>query len=511
MSEARELRHRMRAARRVHADRTIWRELEDGYVWVFAVVVVSAMAVGGARGLRLQGAGCRSYRCMILLDRLPLLLLLLLLATALRMLLAVGPVVASRATGFWLLRSPVDQAALLRPAYLAVLVLMPVVALGIGLIAMATPDLWSMRSVLFAAVLVALLLVGLAGAAVLGQLTERRTKWIRRIADATLVVVAVLVLAVARHVQDQDGTQGAIVIISRFSGPEPAIDPAVVRASAVLLAVAVVVTVLVTAAGRSLRRLPVARVVAGGDLVAGLAGAAASLDVGLLADIVAGRRWRTVPSVRNWAGRWSGPLAIVQREASRVLRWPRRLLVGAALLIVPYSVDPVGNPELVLVAATVAGLFAVRPLLDGLRTVSRSPGLTRALPLSPRALRISYAVVPGMFTAGWSLAAAPALITVGDDGTLTGLALPVVLAAGVLAASVRHASAPRPSYDGPLLATPMGAIPPGLMSQPLRGLDVLVVAVAPSLFGWPPAVATAIAVAVLALVLAVRPARTPGT
>ena len=40
----------------------------------------------------------------------------------LRVLLSVGPVSASRATGFWLLATPVDRAALLRPAYRLVMV-----------------------------------------------------------------------------------------------------------------------------------------------------------------------------------------------------------------------------------------------------------------------------------------------------------------------------------------------------------------------------------------------------
>jgi hypothetical protein len=167
------------------------------------------------------------------------------------------------------------------------------------------------------------------------------------------------------------------------------------------------------------------------------------------------------------------------------------------------------------VSAALAGLFATRPLTAGLRMVSRSPGLARTFPLSPRALRIVYAVVPGTFVSLWSLAAVPALVDLPEpgagsveDAVLAGLAGAAVLAAAVLAAVVRHASAPRPSYDGPLLATPMGALPPGLMSQPFRGLDVLVVALLPVVFGLPSAVAVAIAIGVLALVLAVRTAGT---
>jgi Family of unknown function (DUF6297) len=506
VNQARDLRRRMRAARRTHADRTIWRQLEDAYVWVFGILLVGAMAGSAARQLNLQVADCSSLGCSVVGERLWPILLLLLVATALRVLLAVGPVVASNATGFWLLASPVDRSALLRPAYGAVLA--GGVALGaIGAVAgMALPGLWSLQTIAFGAVFLAAVLTCTVCVAVLAQVSERRTTWLLRFADALLVVTAVLAGLLTRRVRELTSDRGVEVLsMSAPSGWQPD-RPGVSEDVVGFLAVALLTSLfLVVVAGRSLRRLRTARVVAGGDLVAGLAGAAASLDVGLLADVVATRRWRQVARVRFWPGRFAGSLAIVQREACRVLRWPRRLVFGGALLIVPYSVASLGGLDLVLLIAAGACLVATRPLVEGLRTVSRSPGLARALPLSPRGVRIAYAVVPGGFALLWSLLAAPAFADVAGAGVAVVQA--GVVAAAVLAGVVRHGSAPRPSYDGPLLATPIGAVPPGLMSQPLRGLDATVVSLLPALLGVPPAIALAAALAVLALVLVVPPPR----
>jgi Family of unknown function (DUF6297) len=482
----------MRRSRRTHADRTIWRQLEDAYVWVFGVVLVGVMAGSAARHLNLQVATCESGGCGVVAGRLWPILLLLLVATALRTLLAIGPVVASNASGFWLLASPVDRAALLRPAYLAVLGGGVAVAVVGAVVGMALPGLWSLGSIGLGLLFLVAVLWVVAGAAVLGQVDDRRGRWMLRFADVVLVLAGVLILLLGSDVRDAGAPAHIPSLDGHLLGPA--------------LAAAFGAAVLVVAGARVLRRLGVARVVAGGDLVAGLAGAAASLDVGLLADVVATRRWRSVSRVRFGSGRFAGAPAIVQREARRVLRWPRRLVFGAALLILPYAAAGSRSLDLVLLTAATACLLATRPLVEGLRTVSRSPGLNRTLPLSPRGIKIAYAVVPGVFAVLWCAAAIPAFASESDLGR--GLIQAGVVAAAVTAGVVRHGSAPRPSYDGPLLATPAGAVPPGLMSQPLRGLDVAVIALLPALLNAPAALALAVAVAVLALVLSVRGAGT---
>jgi hypothetical protein len=195
-------------------------------------------------------------------------------------------------------------------------------------------------------------------------------------------------------------------------------------------------------------------------------------------------------------GHGSRGAALVHREFVRILRWPRRLVIGFALLVVPYAVAGAGFDALVPVAAGFAGFGAVRPLMDGLRSVCRSTGLVRALGMDLRELRVIMAVVPGLFAVLWAALASPAI----GSAPAT-----FAVAAGMIAGAVRQASARPPSYSGPLVASPMGAIPPGLFSQPMRGFDLLLVCLAPVLLGISSTWVLAIPAFVLAVMFAVRP------
>jgi hypothetical protein len=247
---------------------------------------------------------------------------------------------------------------------------------------------------------------------------------------------------------------------------------------------------------RTLDRLGRITVIAGGELLAGLAGAASSLDVSMLGDVIAARHWRLKGRMRTRRGRGAQGAAIVQREFHRILRWPRRLAVAVALLVVPYAVHGAGFHVLVPVAAAIAGFIAVRPMLDGLRTACRSTGLVRALGWDLRDLRVVMAVVPGLFTIAWVACAGPAI------GSASAA---FAVAAGIISGTVRHASARPPSYAGPLVTSPMGAIPPGLFSQPARGFDLLVLCLAPVLFNIPTLWVIVVPSIVLAVMFSVRP------
>jgi hypothetical protein len=166
------------------------------------------------------------------------------------------------------------------------------------------------------------------------------------------------------------------------------------------------------------------------------------------------------------------------------------------LLVVPYSVAGTGFQVLVPVAAAFAGFIAVRPLMDGLRSVCRSTGLVRALGMDLRELRVIMAVVPAGFTALWAVLAFPAV----DDAAAT-----FAVAAGIIAGCVRQASGRPPSYAGPLVASPMGAIPPGIFSQPIRGFDLLLLCLAPVLLGLPSTWILAVSAFVLAVMFSIRP------
>lgn len=493
---ARELRSWMRSTRRGRADRSAWQQFEDIYLVVFTIVFAGVTGGNVVLNLNDRSAACTSVGCEWLLLTVPLILVPLLVSGMLRILLSVGPVAASRATGFWLLATPVDRAALLRPSYRTVIAVSaavgaPAAVLGWALFGAA----WS--TVGEAAVLTTALLVCTACAAVWAQQSAVRSRRALWVADGLLVMAAVPALVLATRPDRPAESVETLDIISYgdvSSGPLAADQ---VRFIVVALLALLAAVVLVVRTGRSLGRLSRASVVSGGELLSGMAGAAVTLDVSLLADIVAARRWRRVGRVRSRRGRLAGTLALVHREALRVLRWPRRLVIGLALLLVPYAVAGTGYDVLVPLAAGLACFVAVRPLMDGLRSVSRSPGLVRALGMAPRELRIAMSVVPAVFAGVWSVLLLPAL---------QHPSVAFAVAVGALSGVVRQASAQPPSYAGPLVATPMGAVPPGLFSQPIRGFDLLLLCLAPVLLGLSPMWVLVIPTVVCVLLLGSKPA-----
>ncbi|ADB31723.1 hypothetical protein Kfla_2656 [Kribbella flavida DSM 17836] len=499
---AKELRRWMRKVRRGKADRTFSQQFEDVYLIVFALAMLAASGGNVVLHLNDKSAACTSASCGWLLDTVPWILIPLLVSGMLRILLSVGPVSASRATGFWLLATPVDRGALLRPTYRLVIVAAAIVGalsavLGFALFGAA----WS--TVGEAALLTLLLLICTACATVWAQQAAPRTRWALRIADLLLVVAAIPALILASRAgagvssSELVGTETLIMYTNGDQAGGPTGDQLRLLVTAAL--VVLIAGVLVSFTARSLDRLPRQSVVAGGELLAGMAGAAITMDISLLADVVAGRHWRMVGRLRSRRGRGARVQALIHREFLRVLRWPRRLVVGFGLLVVPYAVAGTGYDVLVPIAAGIAGFIATRPLMDGLRSVCRSTGLVRALGMELRELRVAMGVVPAGFVLLWSAVAFPAL---GD--------LPTTFAvgAGVLTGVVRQASAPPPSYSGPLIASPMGAIPPGIFSQPLRGFDLLLICLFPVLLGLDPLWRYAIPGCVLAILFSLKPRTT---
>ncbi|MGW7682657.1 DUF6297 family protein [Kribbella sp. NPDC054772] len=493
---SRSMRQWMRTTRRRHADRSFWEIFEDVYLVLFTVAMAGATGGNVVRQLNSDAAGCSSWRCGQLTTWLPLIIIPLLVAITVRMLLAIGPVSATRASGFWLLATPINRAALLRPAYRLV-----TAAVGaVGLVVAAV--IWALLGapvigVLEAAVLISALLVCTAMATVWVQQSARRSKWTLRIAD--LFLLAAVVPAVALAVRP-DPLKGARAGTLDLAVAEVRNGSALTSGQTYLLVVCAVVLLLAVAltmvTSRSLDKLGRASVIAGGELLAGLAGAASSLDISMLGDVISGRHWRMQGRVRSRRGRGAQGAAIVNREFLRILRWPRRLVIGAALLVVPYAVHGAGFRVLVPVAAGIAGFVAVRPLLDGLRTACRSTGLVRALGMDLRELRVLMGVVPGLFAIVWTALAYPAI------GSASSC---FAVAAGIITGTVRQASARPPSYAGPLVTSPMGAIPPGLFSQPARGFDLLVVCLAPVLFNLPSLWVVVIPSFVVTVMFAVRP------
>ncbi|MFG1812570.1 DUF6297 family protein [Kribbella sp. NPDC049174] len=492
---SRSLRAWMRKTRRRRADRSFWQIFEDVYLVAFTLAMLGATGGNVLRQLNENAARCMSWSCMELSYYLPFILVPLLVATTLRMLLSVGPVSASRATGFWLLATPVDRRALLRPTYRAVIAIVAVTGLLVSVIAWTLLG-WPMLGIGEASVVTASLLVCVACVTVWAQQSQVRTRWTLRVADLLLIVAAIPAVWLATRSEPEG--QIANVVIAQWGPVEP--DTLLTLEQARLLVIGLVclavVLAIVIATARTLPKLNRTTVIAGGELLAGLAGAASSLDISMLADVVSGRHWRLKGRVHSHRGRGSRGAALVHREFLRILRWPRRLVIGFALLVVPYAVAGTGLDVLVPIAAGFAGFVAVRPLMDGLRSVCRSTGLVRALGMDLRELRVIMAVVPAGVTALWVLLALPAL----SNG-----AAAFAVAAGIISGTVRQASARPPSYAGPLVASPMGAIPPGLFSQPIRGFDLLLLCLVPVLLGLSSTWVLAIPAFVLAVMFAIKP------
>lgn len=497
---SKELRRWMRKIRRGKADRSIWQQFEDIYLVVFALAMFGATIGNVVLNLNNRSAACTSAACNWLLLTVPLILVPLLVSSMLRVLLSIGPISASRATGFWLLATPVDRASLLRPSYRLVVVASAAVGAPAAVVGWALfGAAWS--TVGEAAVLTIALLICTACVTIWAQQSPVRSRWALRVADGLLVLAAVPALILATRPQNATKGSGATATATFYFSQLPPESDSLLTYNQGRFVVVAAFALLVTAAlvvitAQSLGRLSRLSVVAGGELLAGMAGAAITLDVSLLADIVAARRWRQVGRVKSRRGRSSHVPALVHRELLRVLRWPRRLVIGLALLVVPYAVAGTGYDVLVPLVAGLACFTAVRPLMDGLRSVSRSPGLVRALGMDLRDLRVAMSVVPGGFAVLWSVLALPAL---GHPSVA------FAVAAGALSGVVRQASAKPPSYNGALVATPMGAVPPGLFSQPLRGFDLLLLCLAPVLLGLSSMWVVLVPAVVCMLVFAVKP------
>jgi hypothetical protein len=269
---SRELRRWMRKIRRDKADRSVWQQFEDIYLVVFALAMFGATIGNVVLNLNDRSAACTSAACNWLLLTVPLILVPLLVSSMLRVLLSIGPIAVSRATGFWLLATPVDRASLLRPSYRLVVVVSAAVGAPAALVGWALfGAAWS--TVGEAAVLTIALLICTACVTVWAQQSPVRSRWALWVADGLLVLAAVPALILAARPQSATKGSGAATATLYLSALPPEsgsllthnqVRFVVVAAFALLVAAAMVV---ITA--QSLSRLSRLNVVAGGELLAG--------------------------------------------------------------------------------------------------------------------------------------------------------------------------------------------------------------------------------------------------
>jgi hypothetical protein len=233
-----------------------------------------------------------------------------------------------------------------------------------------------------------------------------------------------------------------------------------------------------------------ARLLSGGALASGISGAFFALDFGLIRDIVVDRRAMEIGHVRSTPGKSIGLTTLVWREAQRLRRSPQPLLWVALSLVVPYAVDALGMGSVMPIFAALVLFACVVPMLNGLRVLTRSAGLARAMPFSPKAIKRAVVMVPGVVVLLWVIAVIPAFLGFGESGTrhdpITAIGMALATGAAGFLGAVRWTTGKPPNFGGPAVASQFGAIPPGLIIGLIRGFDMCLLITAPLLLGVSP-------------------------
>ncbi|MGI9157555.1 MAG: DUF6297 family protein [Marmoricola sp.] len=479
--EVRELRGDIRHWRRGHANKKLSDAISDAYIALFATVMFGSMAVNVVLNVRRVGGRlCTTQGCQEARALLPWLAGVAAVLMVLSVARLFGPVFASPAVGTWLLPTPVDRAAVLRPR------LLWTVLISVGLAALVAAAAASLG--------------GFAGSALLAFV-------------GSTAVLTVVVVALAAVSQSRGGLLGRLlalllgvvlwagllalaltaVPLTGAPGVPTAWLAGIVVAA--LLAVALLVRSL-RDIGR-LRRVQVAR---GGALTPGLSGALATLDLALVYDVLLAHRWAGRGAVRPRRGGPGGPAALVTYDLVRLLRSPQVPLVLLASVVVPYTARTAGAGRVVVLIAALTGFVAGLRLLTAMRVVSRTPSLLRAMPFPVASARMATLAVPAGCFLVFGLATVPALQAAEGRPWADVVPLGVTVAASALASATRWVTGRPPDYTRPLVSTPAGGVPTNLYGSVIRGVDVLLLTTAPLLL-LPTATGTAISLVLSFVVL----------
>lgn len=463
--------------------------LSDAYIAVFATCMLSAMAASAIRETRASiSASCTTSVCSDARFSSAWVCVVALLAVTLAIARAVGPVQVSPAEGSWLLATPVDRAAVLRPRLGLVVALAALVSAATGAVASVLAG-FDVRSI---GLVIASVIAGGTGAATFATTAQSGRDWSVRAATWVLGCL----------------TWAGLVLIAAGAVPAaPASKPVGVGTG---LAIAGVLGAgaagLLIAAARRLPRIHRDRLVPGGALLASLSGALASLDLALTYDILIARRWLARSTVRPVRGGPKGAMALVWRDVIRLRRSPTALLILAAASVVPYLMVSIDLGPLVVLAGASTLFLTGLPLCSALRTTSRNAGLVRCFPMSPIAVRAACLVVPAGVLVVWSAGAWPAVHAATSPGSWADSALmAVAMATAALVAIARWLLAPPPDYSRLVVSSPAGGVPAGLVSSLLRGFDVLVLLTAPILISATAGgAAVSLGLAAIVLVVVIR-------
>lgn len=445
-----ELKARLRRARRRHRDRSIGDLLTDLYLIAFLIAIYGWAAV--------DSAGDFLHRQVAAAPADPAARYWIGVGAGIALagfvwqgLTTVGPLQVGPAVQSWLASTPLSRRALLAPRFAGLAL---AAGLGGAVLGAAVAAVGRSGGYRWAAIAgLAWGTVFAAGAVTAQAWLGRRIRWPAAVlagAGGLLVLAVVL----AHGLFDQAP-----------AAPGASMVPAVAVAGVLPAAVALVLAV------RALPRIDRASLSTGARFASAASSAVLLLDPSMLAAVVENQRWRAVGRVRSRrflrGPRW---WVLLQADLRRLGRNRAALGWWAVLVLAVYAVEAalpaVTGPVQVIAAYLAADRFA-----GGLRGISRSAGLRRALGGGDAGLKLIHLVVPALAATLWWLATVPAV----GAGPLW---LAVLLVAGVAATVYRAATRGPMVYGGTVAETPMGAVPVDLLRQVVRGPDLLFVLVA---------------------------------
>lgn len=457
---AREIRGEIRDWRRGRAELRWGEVLSDAYIALFCVVMVAAMGGNVVLSLRRLADDSCVGACAEVRSVAPWLAALAVALLALGLARLLGPVFSPPAANAWLLSTPVDRGALLRPGWSRTTAL-SLAGAGLALVAPAMLGGFDLASgAVFVAAGSAAALACVAVAA-LSQVHEhpaaRRLTWI-----GAAALWSTLSLSATQRL-----------------GTLPSVPVGVGLALALLpVLAALVLTRRARAAVGGLTRRVLGQTE---NLSPSLSGALSSVDLGLMYDVLLARRWGRGAHVRTRTGGPLGWWALVHRDLRRVGRTPQPYVVLAGLVLVPYAAAQAGAGRAVVLVTTLVGLLAGPAMCSGLRVVVRSQSLARMLPLSRSAMVLAHLVVPGTALVLFALATTWTLLPTHPADEAVTVAGACGLAS--LAATVRWVTGKPPNYAAPMVSTPAGGVPTGVFSSVARGFDVWAFTALPLMFG----------------------------
>ena len=457
---AREVRAEIRDWRRGRADLRWGEVLSDGYIALFCVVMVGAMGGNVVLTLRRLADDSCTGACTQVRSVLPWLATLAVAVLALGLARLLGPVFSPPAANAWLLSTPVDRGALLRPGWARTAGLTLVVAV-LALLAPAVLGGFSTGEAVVFLVTGGASALACVGIAALSQVREDRlARWLTWAVTATLWVL--LGLSSTRGV-------GAVPDVPLEVG-------LAVAALVVLVAAALSWRTRTAMASVSRRVLGYTE-----HLSPSLSGALSSVDLGLMYDVLLARRWGRGARVRSRTGGPLGWPALVHRDLRRAVRTPQPYVLLAGLVLVPYAAAEAGAGRSVVLVTTLLGLLGGPAMCSGLRVVVRTQSLARMLPLRRRTLLLAHLAVPGTALLLFSLATIPTLLPTHPSTEAANLAIACALSA--LASTVRWVTGKPPNYAAPMVSTPAGGVPTGVFGSLARGFDVWAFTALPLMFG----------------------------